>query len=103
MTTPGWTRCGRLDLPAVIIGGTSNIPGLPNLWIDETSAAHKVITYLAGLGHRRIVRVSGPPEMLHTRSRTDAIAAASAAAGIAMSVMPADYPATRAPTPPAAS
>ncbi|MET7426701.1 LacI family DNA-binding transcriptional regulator [Dactylosporangium sp. NPDC005555] len=76
-----------LDLPAVVVGGSGEIPGLANLWTDEAASAGKVVGYLASLGHTRVTRVSGPPDMLHTQARTEAIERA----GMAVTVVAADY------------
>ncbi|MEV4515232.1 LacI family DNA-binding transcriptional regulator [Dactylosporangium sp. NPDC049525] len=78
-----------LGLPAVVVGGTGAIPGLANLWTDEAASAGKVVGYLASLGHRRVTRVSGPPDMLHTQARTAAVE--RAAAGMTVTVVAADY------------
>jgi DNA-binding LacI/PurR family transcriptional regulator len=80
-----------IELPAVIIGGTGPIPGLANVWTDEAAGAGKIISYLATLGHRRILRISGPQDLLHTAARTEAIAAAAGAAGLTVNVLAADY------------
>ncbi|WP_425552280.1 LacI family DNA-binding transcriptional regulator [Dactylosporangium maewongense] len=80
-----------LDLPAVVVGGTGEIPGLANLWTDEAASAGKVVGYLASLGHRRVTRVSGPPDMLHTQARTDAIAATTRGTAMTVTVVAADY------------
>ena len=88
---PRITAIRELGLPAMVIGGTGELAGVANLWIDERPAATKIVTYLASLGHRRLVRVSGPPDALHTKARTDAIAKACARSGISVSVVAADY------------
>ncbi|MGA6161852.1 LacI family DNA-binding transcriptional regulator [Amycolatopsis magusensis] len=61
-----------MGLPAVIIGGPLGRPGLPCAWIDDVAAIDEVLDYLAALGHRRIVRVAGPREFMHTRVRSEA-------------------------------
>ena len=61
-----------LGLPAVVIGGP--LPGtpLPAVWHDEASVVVEAVQYLAALGHRRIARVSGVAEFVHTAERTRA-------------------------------
>jgi len=80
----------ELGLPAVVVGGTGEIPGLANLWTDERAAAGKVAGYLASLGHRRVVRVTGPADMLHTQARTAALDAATQPFDMSVSVLAAD-------------
>jgi DNA-binding LacI/PurR family transcriptional regulator len=80
-----------LELPAVLVGGTGPMPGLANVWTDETAAAQKVVTYLAAHGHRRVTRISGPADLQHTADRSDALADAAAATGIDVRVEAADY------------
>lgn len=55
-----------LGLPAVVVGGA---PGTRGVWSDTAAAATAVLEHLAGLGHRRIARVSGPAEFVHTAAR----------------------------------
>ncbi|MDG6109913.1 LacI family DNA-binding transcriptional regulator [Dactylosporangium aurantiacum] len=80
-----------LDLPAVVIGGP--LPRTPpaSVWSDDGRAVTEAVAYLAALGHRRIVHVSGPARLLHTRVRTEAYEAACATAGIEPVVIAADY------------
>jgi DNA-binding LacI/PurR family transcriptional regulator len=59
----------ELGLPAVVIGGPGHHGSLPGVWSDDASAMAMVVEYLAALGHRRIARVAGPPDMLHTELR----------------------------------
>jgi DNA-binding LacI/PurR family transcriptional regulator len=62
----------QLQLPAVVIGGPNGIGRLANVWSDDASALTDTVAYLHALGHRRIARVGGLPELLHTAIRTDA-------------------------------
>jgi DNA-binding LacI/PurR family transcriptional regulator len=59
----------ELGLPAVVIGGPGHHGSLPGVWSDDASAMAMVVEYLAALGHRRMARVAGPPDMLHTELR----------------------------------
>jgi DNA-binding LacI/PurR family transcriptional regulator len=65
-----------LTLPAVVAGGAAELPGLANLSTDEHAGAAKITGLLTALGHRRIARVSGPPDLAHTAARTAALEAA---------------------------
>lgn len=61
---------GVLPLPAVVLGGPGGAGGLPCLYTDDGASVREVVHYLAALGHRRIVRVAGPEDFVHTRDRT---------------------------------
>ncbi|GAA2184410.1 LacI family DNA-binding transcriptional regulator [Micromonospora lupini] len=65
----------QLQLPAVVIGGPGGTGELASLWADDTAALTEAVEYLVALGHRRIARVGGLPDLLHTSIRTDAFAA----------------------------
>jgi DNA-binding LacI/PurR family transcriptional regulator len=56
----------ELRLPAVVVGGA---PGTRGVWSDTAAATTAVLDHLTGLGHRRIARVSGPAEFVHTAVR----------------------------------
>ncbi|HEX8627683.1 MAG TPA: LacI family DNA-binding transcriptional regulator [Catenuloplanes sp.] len=62
----------RLELPAVVIGGPGHTGNLPHVWSDDAKALSEAVEYLAALGHRRIARVGGLPELLHTEIRSAA-------------------------------
>jgi DNA-binding LacI/PurR family transcriptional regulator len=66
----------ELALPAVIVGGPTGVGTLPHVWADEAVTVTETVGYLAALGHRRIGRVAGLPELLHTRHRDAAFRAA---------------------------
>jgi DNA-binding LacI/PurR family transcriptional regulator len=72
----------QLNLPAVVIGGPGHTGRLPNVWSDDAAAVVATIEYLYALGHRRIARVGGIPELLHTRIRTEAFTAVAGRLGL---------------------
>jgi len=72
----------ELRLPAVVIGGPQGLGSLPGVWSDDRAAITSVVEYLAALGHRRIARVAGMPELWHTDARTEALAAAAPKLGL---------------------
>ncbi len=80
-----------LGLPAVVIGGP--LPGtvLPAVWHDEASVVVEAVQYLAALGHRRIARVSGVAEFVHTAARTRAFRETVDALGLEAEVVVTDY------------
>jgi DNA-binding LacI/PurR family transcriptional regulator len=81
----------ELAMPAVVLGAPEGSGGLSAVWTDDVAAARTVVDHLAQLGHRRIARVTGMPDLWHTRIRTDAFLAAARQAGIEASCVTADY------------
>ncbi|KUP95317.1 LacI family DNA-binding transcriptional regulator [Thermobifida cellulosilytica] len=82
----------ELGLPAVVIGGPEYTEGLPCVWTDDADVMAEVTRYLAGLGHRRIVRVAGPEEFVHTEVRSRAFAQTAREVGLTLAeVVHADY------------
>ena len=72
----------ELALPAVLVGGSADTTSLVRVWSDDAAAIVEAVEYLAALGHRRIARIGGLPELLHTAIRTDAFAQACADSGV---------------------
>jgi len=65
----------ELGLPAIVIGGRpSTGTGPATIWLDDADAAQSVFGYLAGLGHRHVVYLSGPAEYEHARLRAGVLA-----------------------------
>lgn len=81
-----------LGLPAVVIGGPGHVGRLANIWSDDALAVVETVEYLHTLGHRRIARVGGMPQFLHTRIRTDAFHGAASRLGLTEATsVPSDY------------
>lgn len=86
------TALKELQLPAVVIGGPGHTGGLASVWSDEAAALAEVVEYLAALGHRRIARVGGLPNLLHTEIRTEAFTSVCRRLGLDRCVtIPSDY------------
>ncbi|WDZ87341.1 LacI family DNA-binding transcriptional regulator [Micromonospora cathayae] len=82
----------ELRLPAVVIGGPGHTGTLASVWSDDAAALVETVEYLVALGHRRIARVGGLPELLHTRLRTEAFERVCRDLGLAGAVtVPSDY------------
>lgn len=81
----------ELGLPTVVVGGPQREIRFPHVWIDNGRAMREAVTYLVGLGHRRIARVSGPPTLAHTHTRTEAFVSECAAHGVMGSFAEGDY------------
>ncbi|WP_336644502.1 LacI family DNA-binding transcriptional regulator [Microbacterium sp. USHLN186] len=86
---PGLLR--SLGLPSITIGGQPSQGGEhATLWLDDSAAADTVFGYLAGLGHRRIVYVSGAAAHEHVRLRRGVLEGLSAR-GVHGEVFETDY------------
>lgn len=82
----------QMGLPAVVIGGPGGTGGLASVWVDDAAALVETVEYLYALGHRRIARVGGLPDLLHTAIRTTAFAEVCDRLGLTGAVtVPSDY------------
>ena len=82
----------ELGLPAVIIGNPQGAGVLAGVWSDDAGALTETVEYLVALGHRRIARVTGLPELLHTSIRNEAFSAICQRLDLAeATIHPADY------------
>lgn len=81
----------EVALPAVIVGGRDRLPGLPRVWSDDAGAMRTVVRYLAALGHRRVVRVAGRSDFLHTQIRTAAFHATADELGLTAQSVNTDF------------
>jgi len=81
----------RLGLPAVLCGGPIKGSTLPCLWSDHGVDASLVVEHLVGLGHQRIVHVSGPARFVHERARRRGVRRAGRALGAAVETLEVEY------------
>jgi DNA-binding LacI/PurR family transcriptional regulator len=81
----------QLHLPAVVVGTPRGSGSFPAVWSDDAATMRTVVRYLAGLGHRRIARVSGISRYFHTQIRTDAFEEATRSGGLEAVVAEADF------------
>ncbi|MFC4561845.1 LacI family DNA-binding transcriptional regulator [Nocardiopsis mangrovi] len=72
----------EIGLPAVVIGGPMAAGGPPCVTSDDAGAMHEAVGHLAALGHRRIARVAGPEDFVHTGQRSAAFAEAARDLGL---------------------
>lgn len=87
----------ELGLPAVVLGELLSPDGPPCVWTDDQGVMVEVLEYLVALGHRRVVRVAGPVEFVHTQVRSRVFAAEVARLGLTQArVVHADYSADAA-------
>jgi LacI family repressor for deo operon, udp, cdd, tsx, nupC, and nupG len=80
-----------LGLTAVVIGDPSTGQGLPTVWTDDAGFAREAVGFLAGLGHRVIGHVTGPPGFAHTQLRRGGLQAEAAERGMTPLVAEGDY------------
>ncbi|GGK78505.1 LacI family DNA-binding transcriptional regulator [Mangrovihabitans endophyticus] len=74
-----------IGMPAVVIGSSPTFAtdfATSTLWTDDVRPMEAVVRYLAGLGHRRLARVSGPPTLAHCAERTDVFRRTAAGLGL---------------------
>jgi DNA-binding LacI/PurR family transcriptional regulator len=64
----------KLRLPAVVIGARAGAGRLLSVGSADAAAVVDAVEYLVTLGHRKIARVGGLPELLHTAIRSEAFA-----------------------------
>lgn len=82
----------ELRLPAVIIGNPRGTGTLAGVWSDDALALTETIEYLVALGHRRVVRITGLPQLLHTAIRNEAFTEICGRIGLPQaSIQAADY------------
>jgi DNA-binding LacI/PurR family transcriptional regulator len=86
----------EIGVPAVVIGGPEGRGGLPCVWADDELAMTDVLGYLAVLGHRRVVRIAGPADLVHTRSRSLAFTTNARRLGLVARSVHTDYSADAA-------
>lgn len=68
--------------PVVVLGGSFAGSKVACVDCDNALGARKAVKHLLGLGHRRILVISGPPSLSNSRDRTDAAIAELEAAGL---------------------
>jgi DNA-binding LacI/PurR family transcriptional regulator len=81
----------QLHMPAVVIGTPRGSGALPAVWQDDRAAVETVVSYLAGLGHRRIARIGGFARYWHSTLRSEAFAQVAAEARLDAVSVEADY------------
>lgn len=81
-----------LGLPFVLVGGTRPPTARSAATaVDQSADAATVVQALHGLGHRRVVYVSGPPRLGHEQARGAAVAAHAHRLGMSAVLAASDY------------
>lgn len=78
-------------LPTVAVGDPSIARGLTSVWTDDATSMREAVRHLAGLGHRRIARVSGLASLAHTSIRDEAFLDETARLGLEPVLLRTDY------------
>ena len=81
----------RLGMPAVIVGGPLKTGVLPSVWHDESSVITEIVRHLADLGHRRIARVAGLGDFVHTAARNNAFRRSARSSSLSAAIVSSDF------------
>jgi LacI family transcriptional regulator, repressor for deo operon, udp, cdd, tsx, nupC, and nupG len=81
----------QIGLPFVVLGDVTQAGDHSVVTIDNASAMRESVGYLAGLGHRRIGRVTGPPELVHVAIRNKTFQDETRVAGLSGTVVTGDF------------
>lgn len=76
--------------PLVLVN--RDVPGIPRVLIDTAGGIAAAVRHLAGLGHRRIVYVTGPATSWSNEQRKQAVRRAGAETGVEIVALPAVRP-----------
>lgn len=81
----------RLEIPAVFVGDPSMTGGFTTVWTDDTTAMDAAVQQLAELGHSRLARVAGLPDLCHVQIRDRAFSRALRRYGVDGGIVHADF------------
>jgi len=81
----------RMGVPTVVVGDPLASHGLPCVFTNDRAILDDTVKYLVALGHRRLARVSGPENLLHTQVRSRAFHDAAARMGAVGMIEHGDY------------
>jgi DNA-binding LacI/PurR family transcriptional regulator len=84
-------RLTRLGLPAVLAGRYAGPAALSSVVSDNSGAISAAMRLLRDLGHRRIGRVSGPAELVHTAERSATMLECGQRLRVHVRIVEADY------------
>jgi DNA-binding LacI/PurR family transcriptional regulator len=86
-----WGVLAELGLPTVVLGNRGDTRDYAAVWNDDAAAMRTAVDYLAGLGHRRIARISGLAALRHTQVRNTAFRSTGRRLGIVTVTRSGDY------------
>ena len=68
--------------PVILVNRETADPALPSVSSDDRAGIHAAMAHLAGLGHRMIAHLTGPPNLSVVRDRADAFRSAADGLGL---------------------
>jgi LacI family transcriptional regulator len=68
--------------PVILVNRETADPALPSVSSDDRAGIHAALAHLAGLGHRMIAHLTGPPNLSVVRNRADAFRSAADRLGL---------------------
>src|SRR5580700_11437023 len=68
--------------PVILVNRETADPALPSVSSDDRAGIHAALAHLAGLGHRRIAHLTGPPNLSVVWNRADAFRSAADGLGL---------------------
>jgi DNA-binding LacI/PurR family transcriptional regulator len=81
----------ELGLPAVLVGSWQGPGAFSTVRAHDAEPVQDAAARLLALGHRRIARVTGPRNLLHTQARSAALVEACAPHGVVPVIVEGDY------------
>jgi LacI family transcriptional regulator len=75
-------RLTSAGAPVILVNRETAGPALPSVSSDDRAGVHAAVAHLAGLGHRVIAHLTGPPNLSVVQNRADAFRSAADAFGL---------------------
>lgn len=88
---PRLAALNRLGMPAVVMGDRHHAGPFPAIWHDQKTPSQEVARYFAALGHKRVARVAGTPNLLHVDARNQAFIRSAQRARMNAVARPTDF------------
>jgi DNA-binding LacI/PurR family transcriptional regulator len=74
----------KVDVPSVAVSGHRDVPGVTNIVLNHSRAAHLALQHLADLGHRQVAFVKGQAFSSDTEVRWESVREAAAKLGVSV-------------------
>lgn len=78
-------------IPIVLVNRETDSASLPSVGSDDRAGIRAALEHLAGLGHREIAHITGPPNLSVVRTRAEAFRSAAEHLGLSASLLPVRY------------
>jgi len=76
------TRLTAAAEPVILVNRETSDPGLPAVGSDDRAGVQAAMAHLAGLGHRAIAHVTGPPNLSIVQTRAEAFRSSAERLGL---------------------